>query len=551
MSIQEPIRVETPDALHWSASADVVVVGYGGAGAAAALQAREEGADVLAIDRFGGGGATGYSGGVIYAAGTAAQREAGIEDNAGEMYKYLKAENVPLKDETLRRFCEGSNGDMEWLAGHGVPYGGNAFLDKIAFPPDGYWLYYSGNENTDRFRKIAAPAPRGHRVMTPGNGGWLHHQRLREACEAKGVRLMTHAPASRLVLDRDGNVLGIEVLELPQGQHALHQKLYDIVDAWKPFNNVKAQEAIDQARELVEQYGQPKLVRAKNGVILATGGFINNLAMLAKYQPEVARSYKGLLRLGSAGCDGSGIELGMSAGGKTDRMERLFIGSPLSPPLSYVKGGILVNTRGERFTAEDAYHAEIGNDQIRQPGCKAWLILEASYFRKAMKESAFPGKGMFMTWGLPPLVNALLGGTKRAGTLEKLARKIGVDPDGLAATVEEFNATADTGGPDRFNKSPDKLHAIRKGPFYAVNFSVDNFWYPTMAFTLGGLVVDEVSGEVTREDGSVIKGLYAAGRSAVGICSQSYMSGLSIADTVFSGRRAGRRAASGGAAQAG
>jgi 3-oxo-5alpha-steroid 4-dehydrogenase len=61
--------------------------------------------------------------------------------------------------------------------------------------------------------------------------------------------------------------------------------------------------------------------------------------------------------------------------------------------------------------------------------------------------------------------------------------------------------------------------------------------------TLGGLLVDETTGQVRRADGSCVPGLYAAGRTAVGICSNSYVSGLSLADCVFSGRRAGRHAA--------
>ena len=64
--------------------------------------------------------------------------------------------------------------------------------------------------------------------------------------------------------------------------------------------------------------------------------------------------------------------------------------------------------------------------------------------------------------------------------------------------------------------------------------------------TLGGLRVDEESGLVQREDGTLVPGLYAAGRSAVGICSNSYVSGLSLADCVFSGRRAGAHAARSG-----
>ncbi len=67
--------------------------------------------------------------------------------------------------------------------------------------------------------------------------------------------------------------------------------------------------------------------------------------------------------------------------------------------------------------------------------------------------------------------------------------------------------------------------------------------YPCPMLTLGGLVVDEDSGLVQRDDGTTITGLYAAGRTAVGICSNSYVSGLSLADCVFSGRRAGAHAA--------
>ncbi|MBS4104664.1 FAD-dependent oxidoreductase, partial [Tsukamurella paurometabola] len=78
-------------AQDWDATADVVVVGYGGAGAAAALAARESGADVLALDRYLGGGATNLSGGIVYAGGgTRIQRAAGIDDDAENMFSYLR-----------------------------------------------------------------------------------------------------------------------------------------------------------------------------------------------------------------------------------------------------------------------------------------------------------------------------------------------------------------------------------------------------------------------------------------------------------------------------
>ncbi len=67
--------------------------------------------------------------------------------------------------------------------------------------------------------------------------------------------------------------------------------------------------------------------------------------------------------------------------------------------------------------------------------------------------------------------------------------------------------------------------------------------YPAPGLTLGGLQVNEKTGNVVNEKGEDIPGLYAAGRNAVGVCSNSYVSGLSIADCFFSGRRAGRNAA--------
>lgn len=87
--------------------------------------------------------------------------------------------------------------------------------------------------------------------------------------------------------------------------------------------------------------------------------------------------------------------------------------------------------------------------------------------------------------------------------------------------------------------------AIEQGPYCAVDMSIDATFAPLPVLTLGGLKVDETSGEVLRDDGQAIAGLYAAGRTAVGVCSNIYVSGLSAADCVFSGRRAAAHAALG------
>src|SRR5689334_23591200 len=135
---------------------DVLVVGYGAAGVCAALEARSRGADVLAIDRFNGGGATQVSGGIIYAGGgTWVQRQAGVDDNADAMYAYLQAEiGDAVRPETLRRFVDDSPAMIDWLTEHGVPFEGSVCPYKTSYPNNKYYLYYSGSENSGRFREI-------------------------------------------------------------------------------------------------------------------------------------------------------------------------------------------------------------------------------------------------------------------------------------------------------------------------------------------------------------------------------------------------------------
>ena len=111
-------------------------------------------------------------------------------------------------------------------------------------------------------------------------------------------------------------------------------------------------------------------------------------------------------------------------------------------------------------------------------------------------------------------------------------------PRTRAPTPDPGAASADPAG-----KPADLVAAQDRPPYSLIDFSIrPRLMYPAPVLTLGGLVVDHGTGQVLRADGTAVPGLYAAGRSAVGLCSRSYVSGLSIADCVFSGRRAGRHA---------
>lgn len=542
-AVEEPLRLERAEDLAWDDEADVVVVGFGGAGACAAIEARERGASVIAVDRFGGGGATAYSGGVVYAGGTRVQAEAGLEDSAEAMFQYLSMEvGDAITSQTLRRFCEGSAADVEWLMRHGVEYNRNAILEKTAYPPDKYSLYYSGNEKVPRYKAKAHPAPRGHRAVGKGFTGFAYFAPLRASALEIGVRLLEHAPVRRLIVGPAGEVLGLEAQVLPESARARHAELYGKAGPL-PFNGDKAEAAIRECRAFErEAGGERRRIRARGGVILAAGGYVFDLEMLGRYRPELAKNYRAFVRLGSMGDDGSGIRLGQSVGGATAMLENIFTNKLIAPPEGMVKG-VAVNSSGERFINEDTYCGFLGDAIAHQRDGIAWLILDRKGFWRTVRQCLrTKDRDLFKLFLAPTLLNIVRGGTRSAFDLRRLARKIRVDPDRLARTVQAYNAAAD-GGVDPLGKSPDQVRPIAAAPFYAVNLSLANPLGFVQLFSLSGLRVDEDSGLVLREGDGPIKGLYAAGRNAVGLCSQGYLSGMSLADGVFSGRRAAADAA--------
>ena len=539
-----PPLVANADAIHWDDEAEVVVIGLGGAGAAAALQAHECGADVLVLERFSGGGTTAMSGGVFYAGGTRFQRDAGVNDTAQDMYDYLKQERKDaVSEQTLWRFCEQSPETVDWLVKHGVPFEGSFYRGKTNYPPDGKYLYYSGNENTPAFAKNAKPAPRGHRTIGKGLTGHIYFKALKRAIEGSPIRVRTHSRAMRLIVDASATVIGVETLEITALAHQKeHQAVYAKLDPRMPFIAAKAERAIQNALALEKKVGVVKRIRAFNGVILSTGGFNYNSGMLDKQMPFLARHKNAFMRLGTVACSGAGIQLGVSVGGDTRKLERVCLGRLISPPDALVRG-ILINQAGARFINEDAYSALLGDVISQQPNGHAWIILDRHLHRMLLRQLIPSKEGNFQTNQLPALLNRLFGGTKKDATLAGLAKKIGVDPTALESTAAELQRTLSQGLPDPLGKNADYCRPLGEGPYWALNTSLSNRFAFFIFFTLGGLRIDEDHGTVVRHDGSVIKGLYAAGRAAVGIASDGYISGISLADCVFSGRRAGRAAA--------
>jgi 3-oxo-5alpha-steroid 4-dehydrogenase len=269
-------------------------------------------------------------------------------------------------------------------------------------------------------------------------------------------------------------------------------------------------------------------------VILAAGGFVHDRGMIATFAP----AYLPGTPLGTLGDDGSGIRMGTEVGGVTDRMERVTAWRFINPPISFTSG-VLVGPSGARVCNEEVYGALMGRRMVEDHEGVSWLILDRALWRRAHGELG-PSKANWFQ-SVPALVN-LWWNRHRAIGVEALARKMGVDSARLRDTLEAYNRGA-LSGVDALGKSEDACRELRlDGPLYAIDCSLGSRLFTCATLTLGGLRVDESSGAVLDEGGASIPGLYAAGRTAVGVTSEGYVSGLSIADAVFSGRRAARSA---------
>ncbi|AGB23556.1 succinate dehydrogenase/fumarate reductase flavoprotein subunit [Mycobacterium sp. JS623] len=258
-------------------------------------------------------------------------------------------------------------------------------------------------------------------------------------------------------------------------------------------------------------------IRAK-AVVIAAGGFVMNPEMVADYTPKLAEKP---FVLGNTYDDGLGIRLGESAGGATKHMDQVFITAPAYPP-SILLTGIIVNKDGQRFVTEDSYHSRTSGYVMDQPDSAAFLIVDEDH----LKRPEVP---------LVPLIDGW-------ETVEEMEAALGIPKGKLVETLNRYNEHAARGEDPDFHKQPEFLAPQDKGPWGAFDLSLGKAMYA--GFTVGGLATN-VDGQVLREDGTVISGLYAAGACASNIAQdgKGYASGTQLGEGSFFGRRAGAHAA--------
>ena len=278
--------------MTWDLESDVIVVGFGAAGACAALEAAAAGARVLVLDRFGGGGATALSGGVVYAGGgTPQQQAAGVTDSAGAMFAYLSAEaGDVVSAATLRAFCDGSPAMLAWLERHGVPFEGSLCPDKTSYPTNRHYLYYSGSEQS--LAAVAPPAPRGHRTYGRGTSGRVLYARLAAAVRASGATVLPQTRVEQLITDADGRVTGVAASSL-RGAPRWARTAHRVLHRWsaKPYLYApRLGRAMHRPVGWLERrYGRPLRAGARGGVVLAAGRVRDQQGHAARARPGQPR----------------------------------------------------------------------------------------------------------------------------------------------------------------------------------------------------------------------------------------------------------------------
>lgn len=528
--------------MSWDLHADVVVVGFGVAGAAAALEAVDAGSSVIALDRYAGGGASTISGGVVYAGGgTSVQGQAGVEDSPEQMFAYLAKEvGDAVSPATLWKFCDQSPAMIEWLSHHGVPFEASLCPYKTSYPTNRHYLYYSGSEAAGEFREVAAPAPRGHRAKGKGTSGKMLYGPMAKSAQDAGVHLIPQTRAISLVVE-DGRVVGVECRTLKDApaRIRLAHKRIGLLSSKPGIYAPQLRYLLERRLARIEKkYGRLVRIRARGGVILSAGGFAANRTMMKTHAPK----YTGGIALGTAGDDGSGIGLATDVGAGTAKLANISAWRFIVPPVPFL-GSLLVDRAGERMVDESRYGAALGHAIVEKGNGRGWLLADADLVRDA--KAQLPKQAM---WFQRVQNAGLMRTARRGNSIEEAARAAGLDPTGLRETVDRHNEAIASGTADPMGKHDDFRRPVLAAPFTLFDAGIPGgsaiakMMNPCPMITLGGLVVDESTGGVKDTSGVVIPGLFAAGRTAVGLCSNSYVSGLSLADCVFSGRRAGAHA---------
>ncbi|MDD2993084.1 MAG: flavocytochrome c [Pygmaiobacter sp.] len=511
-------------------TADVVVIGAGGAGLSAAVSASSTGSSVIVIEKGAAvGGNTLRAGGAYNAVDPERQGNVAIEDSQITELERILAVDPATADaeyqDTLKtlqsQIKEYLAGDKKMLFDTVELHTYQTYMGGKRTGIDGTTIYgdydlvhtltsnslsalewvASLDENVEISDNIGtvlgALWPRTHSLTASVGHGMIDP--LMKGCEANNVEIMLNTAGESLIVE-DGKVVGVKATQAD---------------------------------------GTPVTLTATKGVILTTGGYGANPKMAMEYDNYWGILTEDMPTTNSALLTGDGIVMAKAVNANLVGMGYIQL-MPSSQPVTGSLGGglwgsaedqVFVNKEGKRFVSEYESRDVLSKAALEQTDGIFYIICD-------QESAGNPQPGAKNGWGndIDTLIEE--GSVLKADTLEDLATQMGCDPATFVAEIEKYNSFTETGVDTDFNKVNIGA-AIDVGPFYATIRT------PSIHHTMGGVQIN-TNAEVLDTDGNVIKGLYAAGEVVGGIHAGNRLGGNALADVVVFGRIAGASAAANG-----
>jgi fumarate reductase flavoprotein subunit len=466
---------------------DVVVIGAGGSGLAAAVAAAEKGAQVIVIEKRNMAGGSSAMAIGLFAAESPKQKRERINANRDDLFKIsMNYAHWRTNPRIVRAFIDKSGDTIRWLENQGLK------IERIspAYPNQMPLVWHIPEKWGAGLVKV-----------------------LLKSCADSGVKLLYRTAGKRLLTNEHGEVIGI--LAITTGDHE------------KEFR-----------------------IKAKS-IIIATGGFAGNKELLHQYFPVYTDDMvcRGVRTMGDglsmatevgAARDGGTLQLG----GPFFRGSIDLWSAALNPEAMWV------NTRGERFIDEAVglLYFESVNALLRQPKMTCYSLFDSKIKRDIMEEGITTWANLIFEPAYTKLVEfekqfplaVAKGNAKMAESWEEIARWIRVAPESLLAAITEYNAGCDRGHDSVFAKDRMYLRALRTPPFYALEC------HPAYLGTIGGIKINHQM-EVLDKNDNPIPGLYAVGVDTGGWQSDHYngiLSGSCLGFAINSGRIAGENSTS-------
>ncbi len=462
---------------------DVVVIGSGAAGLSAAVTAHEQGAQRILVAESEGvvGGSSRLAGGIVMAAESRLQKEAGIQDSVDDLlHDYLTFNQYGAQIGPVRTLLRRSGDTIDWLQEHGVP-----------FAPE---LIKAGIERNRR----------GHAVL---GGGQALVDSLHRYCRNNGIEIALGRRVDRLLV-RDGAVHGIAVGD----------------DEVTAGSVVIATGGFGADLEKVAQFMPSAYEEGWTWYIGADGSRGDAIAMAAEVGAQLTGRDNGLRTVGPKFLPNKLNEAYQPGWGvMVDPQGRRFM------------------DESSLYALVDQHYHHIGDRGFMifdEAAMRPPAELADRY--RSPYPLQFPGREPFRPRNYQPdLVDEMVakGRMFTADTVAGLAAAVGLSEDVLTGEIERYNRFCETGGDRDFGKPAEYLLPVSTAPYYIAEVRPC-----TVNLTAYGLRIDANS-QVVHESGTEIQGLYAAGECTGGVLARYTGSGNALANACVMGRNAGESAA--------